>query len=58
MSEWRKEFTYNAYKVDFPIHRAYYDLSEEEKDILWNGRHEQDIYGINDFFGMLEKKPV
>ncbi len=55
MSEWRKEFTYNAYKVDFPIHRAYYDLSEEEKDILWNGRHEQDIYGINDFFGMLEK---
>ena len=55
MSEWRQYFVNHAYKVDFPIHRAYYDLNEEEKDILWNGRHEMDIYGINDFFEMLEK---
>jgi excinuclease ABC subunit A len=55
MSEWKRYFVNNAYKADFPIHRAYYDLTEEEKDILWNGRHELDIYGINDFFGMLEK---
>ncbi len=55
MSEWRKEFVYNAYKADFPIHRAYYDLNEHEKDILWNGRHNLGIYGINDFFQMLEK---
>ena len=55
MSEWRREFVKNAYKADFPIHRAYYDLTEEEKDILWNGRHDLDIYGINDFFGMLER---
>ncbi len=55
MSEWRLYFVKNAYKVDFPVHRAYYDLSDEEKDILWNGRHELDIYGINDFFSMLEK---
>lgn len=55
MSEWRKEFVMNAHKVDFPIHRAYYDLSEEEKDILWNGRHEHGIWGINDFFRMLEE---
>lgn len=55
MGEWRREFVSNAYKVDFPIHRAYYDLSEAEKDILWNGRHEQGIYGINDFFQMLEE---
>lgn len=55
MSEWRKEFVQNAYKLDFPIHRAYNDLTTEEKDILWNGRHEFGIYGINDFFGMLEK---
>lgn len=54
-SEWRKEFTQNAYKVDFPIHRAYYDLTETEKDILWNGRHDEGIYGINDFFNLLEK---
>ncbi len=55
MSEWRKEFVNNAYKADFPIHRAYYDLTDEEKDILWNGRHELGIYGINDFFRMLEQ---
>ena len=55
MSEWRLYFVKNAYKADFPVHRAYYDLSDEEKDILWNGRHELDIYGINDFFSMLEK---
>ncbi|HHX32562.1 MAG TPA: excinuclease ABC subunit UvrA [Bacteroidales bacterium] len=55
MSEWRQYFVNNAYKVDFPIHRAYYDLSEEEKDILWNGRPELEIYGINNFFEMLEK---
>ncbi len=55
MSEWRREFVQNAYKVDFPIHRAYYDLTEVEKELLWNGRHDQEIYGINDFFGMLEK---
>jgi len=55
MSEWRREFVHNAYKADFPIHRAYYDLTDHEKDILWNGRHDLDIYGINDFFDMLEK---
>ena len=55
MSEWRREFVHNAFKADFPIHRAYYDLSDEEKDILWQGRHDLGIYGINDFFGMLEK---
>lgn len=54
MGEWLKELTMNAHKVDFPIHRAYYDLTEEELNILWNGRHDLDIYGINDFFKMLE----
>lgn len=55
MSEWRRDFVYNAHKVDFPIHRAYIDLNETEKEILWNGRHDLGIYGINDFFGMLEQ---
>jgi excinuclease ABC subunit A len=30
-------------------------LNDEEKDILWNGRHDLGIYGINDFFRMLEE---
>ena len=55
MSEWRKEFERNAYRADFPIHRAYYELTEEEIDILWNGRHDLEIFGINDFIRMLEE---
>ncbi|MFA6701115.1 MAG: excinuclease ABC subunit UvrA [Dysgonamonadaceae bacterium] len=55
MSEWRKEFERNAYRADFPIHRAYYELTEEEIDILWNGRHDLEIFGINDFTRMLEE---
>lgn len=54
MGEWLKEFVMNSHKVDFPIHRAYFDLSDEEKDILWRGRHDLGIYGIDDFFKMLE----
>ena len=55
MGEWRHYFMQNAYKVDFPIHRAYIDLTEQEKALLWNGDHSLDIYGINDFFEMVEK---
>lgn len=54
MGEWLKEFVMNAHKADFPVHRAYFDLSDEEKDILWRGRHDLGIYGIDDFFKMLE----
>jgi excinuclease ABC subunit A len=55
MSEWRRNFVHNAYKADFPIHRAYFDLSEKERDILWKGDHSLGIYGIDDFFKMLEE---
>ncbi len=55
MSEWRREFVKNAYKVDFPVHRAYHDLTEEERELLWNGRRDLGIYGINDFFEMVER---
>lgn len=55
MSEWRKAFIENACKVNFPIHRAYYDLNDSEKKLLWNGRHDLGIYGIFDFFKMLEE---
>lgn len=55
MSEWQKEFIYHADKVDFPVHRAYCDLTEEEKKVLWYGRHDKNLYGIHDFFHMLEQ---
>ncbi len=42
----------NATKFDFPIHRPYKDLTEEQKKILWSGN---DYFkGLDWFFKMLE----
>ncbi|HQE79066.1 MAG TPA: excinuclease ABC subunit A, partial [Bacteroidales bacterium] len=53
MSEWQKYFIAYSKKYNFPIHKPYKDLTEEEKDLLWNGR--DDLEGINRFFKMLEE---
>ena len=53
MGEWRNEFIDKVWKYDFPIHRAYFELSDAEIDLLWNGNKE--LYGINSFFKMLEE---
>ncbi|NND08365.1 MAG: excinuclease ABC subunit UvrA [Saprospiraceae bacterium] len=44
----------NAHHFDFPVHRAYEDLTEDEKDLLWDGNQYFD--GIHDFFAHLEEK--
>ena len=54
MSSYKNEFVQYSRKMDFPIHRAYYDLSDEEKDILWNGKNE--YQGLNGFFAFLESQ--
>jgi excinuclease ABC subunit A len=55
MSEWKREFirAVAAAKLDFPVHRAYIDLTEEQKHLLWNGDGKT-VYGINDFFKWME----
>ena len=52
MSEWKQEFIRYAGKYDFPIHRPYFQLSEEQKNLLWNGKKK--LKGINDFFQFVE----
>ena len=53
MQEWKYQLIDNADKVDFPIHKPYYLLTDEQKDLLWLGcKHFQ---GINDFFKMVEE---
>ncbi|MCF0207304.1 MAG: excinuclease ABC subunit UvrA [Bacteroidales bacterium] len=54
MSQWKNNFIYSSSKAKFPIHRPYYQLTEEEKDLLWRGDSKLKIYGINDFFEHLE----
>ena len=53
MSEWKKELIRAAEESHFPIHRPYYQLTEQEKELLWNGNHL--FGGIRDFFKMLEE---
>lgn len=54
MGEWKEEFLRNAIHYDFPIHRSYFDLSEEDKNMLWQGNKK--VAGINDFFKYLEEQ--
>ncbi len=54
MSEWKNGVIMNAQKCSFPIHTPYYQLSAEEKDLLWQGcKH---FKGINHFFEYVESK--
>jgi len=53
MSEWKHNFIYRSEKYKFPVHRPYYQLNKEERDILWQGKH--DLKGINDFFKYVEE---
>lgn len=52
MSEWKDYFIKIASKRDFPIHRPYFQLTEEQKDFLWHGDKEWE--GIDGFFKMVE----
>ena len=52
MGEWLKDFISSSAKYKFPIHRPYYDLSEEEKELLWHGA--RGVHGIDEFFRHVE----
>ncbi len=54
LGEWRNDFIRLASKIDFPIHRAYRDLSVQEKELLWKGNSQ--LPGIDDFFKYVEEK--
>lgn len=54
MSEWKKDFIHIASTVQFPIHRAYYRLSQEQKNLLWHGFN--GFPGIDGFFEWVKSK--
>ncbi|MEZ4837704.1 excinuclease ABC subunit UvrA [Flavobacterium sp.] len=54
MSWYRDQLVNNAYKFDFPIHKPVFQLSEEHKQLLWNGN--KYFTGLHDFFKELEEK--
>ncbi|MBS1506977.1 MAG: excinuclease ABC subunit UvrA [Bacteroidetes bacterium] len=54
MSNWVKPLLKNGIKFDFPIHRAYAELTQKQRDVLWNGN--EHFEGIHAFFKYLESK--
>src|SRR5690349_11067493 len=54
MSEWAKPLLKNGIKFDFPIHRPYNELTQEQRNLLWTGNEYFD--GIHEFFKHLESK--
>jgi len=53
MGEWKDALIYAAEKFNFPIHKPYYELTEEQRQLLWTGN--KYFEGLNQFFKMLEE---
>lgn len=53
MSEWKDRLVRNADKFDFPIFRSWYELTDEQRKLVWTGN--QYFEGLNMFFSMLEE---
>ena len=52
--QWQKDFLRVANRFEFPVHTPYADLTQEQKDVLWDGnRHAR---GIHAFFEELQQK--
>ncbi len=54
MESYKNDLVDNAYKFDFPIHRPYFELTEAQKLLLWNGN--EFFEGIHSFFKFLESQ--
>ncbi|SIQ74846.1 excinuclease ABC subunit UvrA [Maribacter ulvicola] len=54
MSFYRDQLVNSAYKYDFPIHKPWYELSETQQQLVWDGNAH--FIGLHKFFGMLEEK--
>ena len=52
MGEWKKALIYASEKSDFPIHTPYYELTDEQRRLLWTGN--EHFEGLNEFFKFLE----
>jgi excinuclease ABC subunit A len=54
MSRWKERLIMNADKFDFPVHKPYYQLTEEQRQLLWKGN--RNFRGLHAFFRHLEDK--
>lgn len=54
MSFYRDQLVNAAYKFDFPIHKPFFELSEAQKKLIWQGN--EHFTGLQEFFDQLEAK--
>ncbi len=54
MSEWKKPWLHHGADHGFPIHKPFFELTETEKNMLWEGV--DGIPGLNAFFEYVESK--
>lgn len=54
MSWFRDQLVNNSHKFDFPVHKPYFELSDAQKNLIWEGN--KHFVGLNDFFKELEAK--
>ncbi len=54
MSWYRDQLVNNSHKFDFPIHKPYFQLSDAQKQLVWDGN--KYFEGLHAFFEELESK--
>lgn len=54
MGWYRDQLVNNAYRFDFPIHKPFFELTDAQKSLVWEGNSY--FTGLNDFFRELEEK--
>lgn len=54
MKWWKEQLIINAPKFGFPIHRPFYELTREERTLLWRGN--KHFMGLDAFFQFLDKE--
>ena len=54
MSWYKDQLVNNAHKFNFPVHKPYFELTPEQKQLVWDGN--QHFEGLNSFFEALEAK--
>lgn len=52
MSWYRDQLVNNSHKFDFPIHKPFFDLTDDQRQLIWEGNSY--FTGLNDFFKDLE----
>lgn len=54
LSEWKDVLVKNAYKFDFPVHKPWYELTAEQRALVWKGNRY--FGGLNEFFKFVEEQ--